>query len=81
MLMLVSAMLFAIGISLLMLNVALLALRIVLWIAVVAVRALYLLTKWMLKPPELAAPLQVSGQQEAPTYTLTQNKNGTWVLK
>jgi hypothetical protein len=82
MLILVSTILFAIGISLLALSAVLLALRIVLWIVVVVVRALYLLTKWTLadKSPEpvwIEPTAQVSGH----TYTLTQNKAGVWVLK
>jgi hypothetical protein len=84
MLILVSAILFAIGISLLALSAALLALRIVLWIVVVVFLTLYLLTKWMLRDkspePVLVEPTaQVSGHMEA--FTLKQNKDGTWVLR
>jgi hypothetical protein len=82
MLILVSALLFAIGISLLALSAALLALKIVLWIIMVVFRGLHLLTAWMLRTPEVKAPGRVSGQEEAAfTYTLTQDKNGTWVLE
>jgi hypothetical protein len=81
MLILVSAILFAIGISLLALSVALLALRIVLWIIVVVVRGLYLQAAWLLEekavPVRLEAPAQVNGQVEA----FTQNKNDTWARK
>jgi hypothetical protein len=49
MLILFSAILFAIGISLLALSAVLLVLRIVLWIVVVVFRVLYLLTAWLLE--------------------------------
>jgi hypothetical protein len=85
MLILVSAILFAIGISLLALSAALLALKILLWIIVVVVRALYLLTAWLLKEPvqvqvNVEAPAQVRVSEEV-AFTLTQNKDGTWVFK
>jgi hypothetical protein len=80
-LILISAILFAIGISLLALGAALLALKIVLWIIMVVLR----LMMWLLgeknpEPVQVKAP--VSAQVEAAyTYMLTQNKDGTWVLK
>jgi hypothetical protein len=55
-----------------------------LWIIVLVVRALYLLTRWMLadKAVQVEAPVRVGdAEMKAPTYTLTQNKDGTWVLK
>jgi hypothetical protein len=71
-----------IGFSLLALSAALLALRIVLWIIVVVVRALYLLTKWMLsdKSPK-AVQVEPTAQVSGHTYTLTQHKDGTWGLE
>jgi hypothetical protein len=81
MLLLVSAILFAIGVSLLALSAALLALKIVLWIVVVVFRVLYFLAAWLLADkspePQVEASAQVSGH----TYTLTQNKSGVWVLE
>jgi hypothetical protein len=83
MLILVSAILFAIGISLLALSAALLAIKILLWVVMVVFRALYLLTAWLIsdKSPEaVEAPGHENGQVEA-AFTLTQNKDGIWVLK
>jgi hypothetical protein len=80
-LILVSAILFAIGISLLALSAVLLAMKIVLWIIMVLFRALYILTAWLLKEP---VQVQVNAQvrvSEEVAFTLTQNKDGTWVFK
>jgi hypothetical protein len=88
MLILVSAILFAIGIGLLMLSAALLALKVFLWTIMVVFRALYLATAlivWVYestrpKRVEVELPAQVTGQDEV-AVTLTQQKDGTWVLK
>jgi hypothetical protein len=84
MLILVSAILFAIGIALLALSAALLALRIVLWIVVLVVRTLYHLIAWLLREKS-REPVQVEASvscqvQPVVTYTLTKNKIGIWVL-
>jgi hypothetical protein len=87
MLILISAILFAIGISLLALSAVLLALKIVLWIIMMVFRALYFLTTWMLEEPvqvqvqvDVEAPARVRVSEEG-VFTLTQNKDGTWVIE
>jgi hypothetical protein len=82
MLLLLSIFLFGIGVLLLALSAALLALKIVLRIIMVVCRVLLWLLKEKAQPVEVEHAREVIGQEEAAiTFTLTKNKDGTWVLK